>query len=120
MITCLLPGANLAVDTGGGEAGFEVGADKEVVDTETRVPAKGIAEVVPESIDGLGRMEIADSIGPALGDEGMEGRSGFRTEKGVVDPAFGFVDVLLGGHHVIVAGEDNGFAAPEERGRVYR
>ncbi len=47
----------------------------------------------------------------------MIGRPRLRPEQRIIHPTFGFIDVNLCGHHVVIAGEDDrGTSAHELRG----
>ena len=61
-------------------------------------------------------MQRSQGVRPALRNEPTEIFAHLDAEQRVVDPSFGFVDVELGRHHVIVAGEHDRRAAREKFG----
>ena len=86
-----------------------------MIDAQARVAAVSIPEIIPKGIDTLVRMERSQRIGPALSDEASIGVSDFRAKQGVVYPSLRLVDVELGWHDVVVAGEHDWRAAGEKR-----
>ena len=83
------------------------GIEEQVIDAQTRVASIRISKVIPESIDAFARMKCSNRIGPTLLEQPMIGRSCLRSEQRIVYPSFGFVDVHVGGYHVVIAGEDD-------------
>ena len=85
-----------------------------MIDAQTRVASIRIAEIIPERIDSFARMERPNRVCPTLIEQSMIGRSCLRPEQRVVHPTFGFVHVYLGGHHIVIAGEnDRGISTDE-------
>src|SRR5260370_41119950 len=99
--------------------GFEAprygGAEQEMIDAQSGVAAVVGPEIVPKGIDALVRMECSQRIGPALSDEALIGVADFRAEQSIVYPSLRLVNVEIGGHDVVVAGEHNGRATGEKR-----
>src|ERR1700730_170526 len=59
-------------------------------------------------------MKRSNRVCPSLLEQPMIGRSCLRSEQRIVDPTFGFVDVDVRGHHVVIAGEnDRGISTHE-------
>ncbi len=66
---------------------------------------EGVPEIFPERVDPLVRVQYPQGVGPALLDESAIGVAHFRPEQRVIDPALRRVDIEIGRHHVVVAGE---------------
>ena len=118
MVACFFPSTHFFVYACAGEAGGEFFAKEEVVDAQAGIAAVGVAEIIPECVDGVVWMKLAQGVGPALRDKCVEGCADFGSEEGVIHPFFRFVDVFFGRHDIVVAGEDHGFAGCEELGCV--
>src|SRR5271163_3375218 len=91
-----------------------------MIDAQAGVASEIISEVIPESVDALVRMKLAQGVGPALSDQVGKGLSRFGTKERVFHPAFGLVNIDLGRDHVVVAGENGGRVGSEENLRVFR
>src|SRR5271156_5403860 len=85
-----------------------------MIDAQAGVASEIISEVIPESVDALVRMQLAQGVGPALSDQVGKGLSRFGAEERVVHPAFWLVNIDLGRDHVVVAGENDGRIGSEE------
>ena len=89
-----------------------------MVEAQARVPVPGVAEIIPEGVDRLVRMQRADRVDPALRQQPGVEHADLRREQRVVQPAFGFVDVRLGRHDVEVAEQHHRRAAGDQRLRM--
>jgi hypothetical protein len=59
MVARLFPAAHLTVDAGRDQAIDDRRAEKQLIDPEARIAARGISKVAPERVDPLIRMEFA-------------------------------------------------------------
>ena len=85
-----------------------------MIDAQTRVASIRISEIIPIGIDAFARMKCSNGVCPTLLEQPMIGRSSLRSEQRIVYPSFGFVDVQVGGNHVVIAGEnDRGISTHE-------
>jgi hypothetical protein len=75
VVAAFLPASNGNVDLGPLEPVHKRRAQQDMVNAQTCIPAKGVSKVVPEGIDTLIRVEGAERIGPALGQEVGIGRT---------------------------------------------
>src|SRR5271155_6158777 len=91
-----------------------------MIDAQASIAAEVVSEVIPESVDALVRMQLAQGVGPALSDQVGKGLSRFGAEERVVHPAFRLVNIDLSRDHVVVAGENDGRVGSEEILRVFR
>src|SRR4051794_13639901 len=96
MIAGLLPAARRAVDARAFERLRQCWAEQCMIDADAGVALKRVPPVVPESVDPLVGMEVADRVGPALPDQFAIFLARFRGEQGILQPALGLVDVLVG------------------------
>ena len=94
------------------------GLEQQVVDAQAGVARVGVPEIVPERVDPLAGMQRAQRVGPALRDKPAKGFAHLGAEQRVVDPALRLVDVELGRHDVVVAGEHDRRAGREQLGGV--
>jgi hypothetical protein len=89
-----------------------------MVDAQPGVPAVGVPEIIPESIDAFVRMNLSERIGPTLRDEIAIGGSNLRTEERVIEPTLRLVDVHIRGHDVEIASQDDLITSREKVGSV--
>ncbi|RDJ93325.1 VCBS repeat-containing protein, partial [Lacticaseibacillus rhamnosus] len=82
------------------------------VDAQAGVAAPGISPIIPERIDALPGMELADRVGPALCDKLAIGLAHFGPKQRVVGPTLGLINVEIRGHHVAIA-DVNGDGKPD-------
>jgi hypothetical protein len=120
MVARLLPATRLAIDVGRDEAVGDRRAEQQMVDAEPGVAGERVSKVVPERVDPLVRMQRAQRVGPALLDETAVGVAHFGSEERVIDPALRLVDVEVGRHDVVVAGEHDRRAAVQQAPGVRR
>ena len=85
-----------------------------MVDTMAGVPRPCVAEVVPESVDALIRMERPHRISPALREHTMERLADLGPKQRIIDPPLRLVHIEFGGHHIEIAGEHDGHTSREE------
>jgi hypothetical protein len=117
VVAAVIPSADVLFDLSLCEAGSNLRAQKEVVDAESGVASVRVTEVVPEGVDALVRMKVAECVRPALVDKTPKGIPHFDAEERVVRPAFRLVDVEFGRHNV-VADEDDWHFQLEQLCRV--
>src|SRR3954447_13073288 len=96
MITGLVPAARLAVDTGGLERLRQRRAQQRMVDADAGVARERIPPIMPEGVDALVWVKVADGVGPALRDKLAVLLPRRGSEQCVLGPALGLVHVLLG------------------------
>ena len=95
-----------------------LGVEQEVVDAQTGVPLPALAEVIPERVDALLRVQLAQRVGPALREQAPVALAALGLQQRVLEPRARVVDVEVRRHDVVVAREDHGSAARVELGRV--
>ena len=105
MIARLFPASYVPVDTGGKKAFGQSGAQHEVIDTQPCIPAPRVSEIVPKGVDAFCGMQLAQGIRPALFEETVKSAPDLGTEKRIVHPSLRLIDVKVGRHHIVVAGE---------------
>ena len=76
-----------------------------MIDAKTGIAAKGITKILPECVDAFARMQLPQSVGPALRDEETIGLSHLGAKQGVIHPALGCVNVEIDRHDIVVACE---------------
>src|SRR3974390_1263774 len=86
-----------------------------MVDAQPRIACIGMAEVVPERINRLPRMQSAQRVGPPLHEQCAIRLTELGPEQRIIDPALGRVDIELGWNDVVVAREYDGCACLEQR-----
>ena len=69
MVAGLLAGAKSGVDAGRREALRRDGIEQQMVDADAGVAGEGVAPIIPEGVDGLVGVEMADGVGPALAEQ---------------------------------------------------
>ena len=114
MIARVFAAAHLAVDAGCGKALRQWRAEQKMIDAQTGIASEGIPEILPERVDPLARVQRPQRISPALLDKAAIGIPHLGAEQRVIDPAFGRVDVEIGGHDVVIAGEHDRLAGREQ------
>ncbi len=115
MIARLLPAADLAIDARAHEALGDRWAEKQMIDAQSGIALPGISEVIPKGVDALVRMQLAHRIGPAPSDEASVGVAHLGPEERIIKPALRLIDVKIGRHHIVVAGENNRRGRGEQR-----
>src|SRR6185437_2005061 len=102
------------VDVGVEQAVGGLRRAQQVIDAQALVaiPAPGL--IIPEAVAMRLGMEDAERIDQAEVEEGAEAAARFRTAQRVVAPAGGIVDVIVGRHDVVVAGEHERDLAGEQ------
>ena len=81
MIAGLFPPPHFLVDARRLQPACQRRAEQEMVDPQPRIPAIGIAEIVPEGIDLFIGVEFPDGIGPALCYKGGKGLAGLGRKR---------------------------------------
>ncbi len=112
-------GSRGSVDLAAIKTGGQVGREKEVIDADAAVVLEGLAEVVPKGeLSGFVRVEGAEGVGVAEGEEGAVGGAGFGLEEGVAQPRGGLMAVDVFGDDVEVAADDSGGGGGEPCGHL--
>ena len=119
MIAGMLPAPRRAIDPSPDQPIGNRPAQQQMIDAQPGIADKRVPEIFPEGIDALMRMQRAQSIGPPLPGEPAKGFAHFRPEQRVVDPTLRRVDVEIGRHDVVIAGEHDRRAACEQAARVF-
>jgi hypothetical protein len=78
-----------------------------MVDAQPGIAAESVAEILPERIDALFRMQQPDGVRPAHGDEFGIRCANLRPKQGIVLPALRLVNVEVGRHHVEIANQSH-------------
>ena len=86
MIARPLAAAHIPVDASLPKARRRRRTEQKVIDPEARIAAPGIPEIIPEGVDRLVGVEVADGIGPALGKQAAIRLAALRLEEGVLQP----------------------------------
>src|SRR3954466_7308386 len=101
MVAGVLPGSRLSPNGGRRHPGDYGRRKQEVIDPQPGVALERISPVLPERVDALFRMKMADRVRPPLRQELAIGLADFRPEQRVVTPALRLVDVELCRHDVV-------------------
>ena len=89
-----------------------------MVEAQAGIALPAHAAIVPEGVERLLRVELAQRVGPAAADQPPEGGAAIRMDQRVVVPGPRLIDVEIGRRNVEVAGKHDGRAAPAQRGRM--
>ena len=76
--------AHRAVDTAGCEPAGQVRAEQQVVEAQAGIALLAHAAIVPEGVERLLRVELAQRVGPAAADQPPEGGAAIRMDQRVV------------------------------------
>src|SRR3569833_69258 len=96
------------VDPGGCKPLLQWLVQQEMIDPETSIAAKGIAEIIPERIDLFIGVKMPQGVCPSLRHELFKCSACLGTKERIIYPALGFVDIQFGRHDVVVACEHDG------------
>ena len=105
MIACVVAAAHPTINTGGGETLRQGRAEQKMIDAQAGIASERIPEILPERVDPLARVQRPQRIGPALLYKTAIGIPHLGAEQRVIDPALRRVDIEIGGHDVVIAGE---------------
>src|SRR6478736_1977715 len=72
VVARLLPAPHMTIDIRRLEALSQFGAKQQMVEPQAGVPAPRVSEIVPERIDALAGVHLAQGVGPTLCDEIVE------------------------------------------------
>lgn len=97
----------MAINARRGQAFRYRGRQEKVIDAQTGVTTECVPEIVPERIGPLIRMQRPQGVRPSLGYEIAVGFPHLGSKKGVIDPAFGLIDVQLCRHDIVIAGQNH-------------
>ena len=89
-----------------------------MVDAQARVALEGVPPVFPEGVDALLRMQLADGVGPALGEKVRIGFPDLRAEQRIVAPALRRINVEIRRHDIEIADQRGGKIEGQKVGRV--
>src|SRR5262249_7980076 len=78
--------AQPAVDSGVAKLRLEPGAEKHMIDAQSRVALPAIAEVIPERVDPFFGMELTQRIGPSLFEQPAVTLARLRLQQRVLAP----------------------------------
>jgi hypothetical protein len=105
MVAGFFPTPNVFINVAIQYAAFYFWANEKVVYTQTCITRKCISKIIPECINLFIRKKLSDAICPSLCDQLLKFVSDFGPEQGIIHPAFGFVNIQLGWHNIIVTGQ---------------
>ena len=88
-----------------------------MVEPKASVSRPAVSEIAPEGVPPIVRMQSPQRVRPA-GQQLRLGRAGRRLQQRVVLERSRRVDVEVGGHDVVVAGEDGGDVLRQQFARV--
>ena len=114
MIAGVFLAADLAIDAGGEEPLRRLFAQEQMIDAQAGVARPAVPQIAPIGVDRRVGMQRANGVAPALIEKLREAGAGFRLEQRILIVGFGRVDVAIGRHDVIVAGEHDGHAGREQ------
>src|SRR5690349_13217875 len=83
MVAGFFPSAYMTVNAGADEPFVHRRTEQEMIYAQAGIPAIGVAEIIPESIDLFFRVKPADGVCPALCNQVPESGPGFRAEQRV-------------------------------------
>jgi hypothetical protein len=107
MIAGFLPAAHFALDTSRDEHPSRASVQQEMVDAYAGITRVSVAEIVPERIDRLLRVQFPDGIGPALREKLSISCPRLGKEQGIVHPALRLVRIQFGRNNVVVPGQND-------------
>ena len=102
MIAALLPPAYFALHIRCDEHLCGTSVQQEMVDAYTCVASISIAEIVPEGVDRLVRVQFPERVGPALREEFFISRARLRKKERIIDPALRLICIQLIRDDVVV------------------
>ena len=111
MVAGLLLAARPAVDAGLDQAIGEIRRQQQVVQPQALVARPAVPQIGPEGPKRSGRMELAQGVGPALAQQALISGADLWLQQRVVGPRVRLIDVGLGGHDIVVAGQHHRRAA---------
>ena len=89
-----------------------------MVDAQAGIAFERVPPVFPEGVDAFLRMQLAEGVRPALGDEIGIGLPDLRAEQCIVAPALRCVDVEIGRHDVEIADQRHRKAKRQQIGGI--
>jgi hypothetical protein len=78
-----------------------------MIDAKPGIAGEGITKILSECIDALAGVQLPQGVGPTLGDKQVVRFPHLGPEQRAIDPSFRRVDVEIGRHDIVVAGEHN-------------
>jgi len=85
-----------------------------MIDAQTGIASKGVPEILPERVDPLARVQSPQRVGPALLHKAAICVPYLGPEQRVIDPSLRRIDVEIGRHDVVIAGEHHRLAGREQ------
>ena len=90
-----------------------------MVDADARIASVRVAEIVPERIDRLVRMQFPDGVGPALREKTLISRARLRQKERIVDPALRLIGIQFRRNDVVVPGKNDWLVAARTAVRIF-
>jgi hypothetical protein len=107
VVARFLPAAHFTVHPSGDKQLRRWGIQQKMVDADAGVSSEGVAEIVPERVDGLVGMKPAQSVGSALGEQVLVCGPRLRKKQCIVHPALRLISIHLGRDDVVIASKDD-------------
>src|SRR3954452_21049112 len=112
MVAGFLPATDFALYPRRAEHRCRISIQQEMVNADAGIASVRIAEIVPERIDRLSRIELPNGIGPTLGKEFLISGTRLRKKKSIIDPALRLISIQFHGDDVVVAGQNHRLIEP--------
>src|SRR6516164_1879747 len=97
--------ANFTIDARADKALRRLGAQQQMIDAKPSVPRPSVSHVVPERVHRRVRVQRPDRVNPALVQNAPKKRAAFRLKQSVFGIGFGWIDIAVHRHDVVVARE---------------
>src|SRR5215813_8889462 len=120
MIAGALPRTNLTIDARADKPLRSLCAQQQMIDAKARVPRPSVSHVVPECVHRHVRMQCPDCVNPTLVENALKKDAAFRLNERVFGIGFGWIDIAVRRHDVVVAREHDRDACTIEFLRMRR
>ena len=107
MVARVFAPSHLTIDAGDRETLRQRGAEQKMIDAQTGIASKGVPEILPERVDPLARVHQPCSTRRLYASH-TSGR-----KQRVIDLSLRRIDVEIGRHDVVIAGEHHPLAGRE-------
>src|SRR5215831_2819844 len=97
--------ANFTIDARADKALRRLGAQQQMIDAKPSVPRTSVSRVVPERVHRRVRAQRPDRVNPTLVQNAPKKRAAFRLKQSVFSIGFGWIDIAVRRHDVVVARE---------------